>query len=510
MNRILIDVDNLSQVLKYYNVIKVYRAIGEEGSYDEITDINTQIELIPEKEQYYYSDDSGDNTHWYKTSYYNTATTDESELSVTIQGGSEVKKVGYTFKNYTPPVEEWGQVLTADDIRFQFMWGIDLVANNDEKVEVQDSQLEFAVESAMAEFEHYFNIDIRKRIYKSKPVGLTRAVIWREGVDYTDEDEPYDFDPAMWKNFGFLRLRHRPIISVESAILQSPYQTDVIDLTEWVSIRKKPGQLTFYPKGSTVYGTGYMGSGILAAWPGMVSRRYPQGYKIDYTTGFESSDFIPNDLRNAIGMLATVNILGWVSEGLLSGFSSSSVSLDGLSESFSSTQSATSISGSSKIKGFGSIRKMYKKRKKLIGKKIISVNKKTGKHEFKDLLDVLKHDVSNKKCFKIKTYNGKKIIITEDHSLFGLSIEKLRGSEIKTDTILKTFEDTTSVKSIKEVKRKWMYDLCVKDNENFIANDFVCCNSSYFGARIKALTDELKKYINDNKLKYGNIPMGFI
>jgi len=352
MVKLTIKIDYISSVLQYYDRVQIFRSDTEGGVYSEITDEDTRIVIDPAQTIYFYNDDNGDSTKWYKTKYYNSVTTDASEFSSAMQGQVEGEKVGYVFKNYRPPTGEWGTALTADDIRFHFLWGVDLIANNDEKVEVADTQLEFAIESAVEEFEHFFNIDIRKRVYKAKPVGLTRAVEWREGVDYTNEDEPYDFDPDMWSNYGFLQLRHRPILSVESATLQSPYQTDVLDLTDWVSIYKMPGQLTFYPKGSTVYGMGYAGSGILAAWPGMMNRKYPQGYKIDYTTGFETSDFIPKDLRNAIGLLATINVLNWVGDGLMAGFSSSSVSLDGLSESFSSTQSATSAFFGARIKAY--------------------------------------------------------------------------------------------------------------------------------------------------------------
>jgi hypothetical protein len=343
MNRLMIQVNNLSQVLEYYDVIKVYRATSINSSYSEITNINTRITIIPEENQYFYSDDDGLATNYYKTSYYNISEDDESELSVARLGGTTDPRIGYAFKNYRPPPNEWGEVLTADDMRFHFLWGIDLVANDDAKTEVLDSQLEFAIENAVGEFEHFFNIDIRKRIYKYRPAStLNRSPEWREGVDYTDEEDAYDFDPAMWSRFGFLRLRHRPLISIESAKLVSPYKTDILDLLSWVSMYKEAGEITFYPQGSTVYGVGYAGSGILAAWPGMMHKKYPHGYEIDYTTGFPNSDYVPKDLRNAIGLLASINSLGWIGDGLMAGFSSSSVSLDGLSESFSSTQSATS------------------------------------------------------------------------------------------------------------------------------------------------------------------------
>ena len=65
-------------------------------------------------------------------------------------------------------------------------------------------------------------------------------------------------------------------------------------------------------------------------------------YAIDYDAGYETSDDVPQDLREVIAKQAAISLLNIVGDGLMSGFSSSSLSMDGLSESFSSTQSATS------------------------------------------------------------------------------------------------------------------------------------------------------------------------
>ena len=65
-------------------------------------------------------------------------------------------------------------------------------------------------------------------------------------------------------------------------------------------------------------------------------------YLIDYEAGYESSDDIPDDLRQIIGKVCAISLLNIIGDGLMSGFSSSSLSMDGISESFSSTQSATS------------------------------------------------------------------------------------------------------------------------------------------------------------------------
>lgn len=342
MNRLKIHVKNITRVLAEYDQIKVYRADSELGSYTEVTTVGTRIEIIPEKDFYFYDDSSGNSTHWYKISYFNSITLSEGSLSDPMQAGEEEAKIGYTFGNYTPSPGEWGEALTPDDMRYTFAWGIDMVASDELGSEVDDEQLKHCVRCALEEFEKNFMIDIRKKIYKTEPDGsLIQGVIWRDGVDYTDEEYPYDFDKMKWMNCGFVQLRHKPIISIEKAGFYSPWDTLMLDVKSWVRIYPKPGQLAIVPKGPFLMGVGYAGSGILMASPHLFGMNYAQGFKFDYTTGLKSSDFIPNDLRNAIGMLACINLLNWMGDGLMAGYSSSSVSLDGLSEGFSSTQSAT-------------------------------------------------------------------------------------------------------------------------------------------------------------------------
>jgi hypothetical protein len=267
---------------------------------------------------------------------------------------SEHVKTGYTFKNYIVPQGEWGQLLTADDMRYTFLFGVDLTATNGQ--EATDAQLETVVDFAQAEFERYLGIDIRKRVRKTKPdSSLTRARYWREGVDYTDIEAPYDFDGDVWSTgFGFTQMRHRPIISIEAAKLYSAVETVVIDMEndDWVRLNEEYGQVWFYPK----RGSGSLSHGpFLGGYGEVLSRfrgHYPQGVWVDYTTGYVNSDFVPDDLRYVVARLAAIGLLQWVGDGLLAGFSSSSISLDGLSESFSSTQSATSAYFGARIKSY--------------------------------------------------------------------------------------------------------------------------------------------------------------
>lgn len=341
MNRLSIVIDDISLVLTLYDKIKLYRANSEEGSYAEITDVDTRIDVIPEQTVYFYQDEDGLSTHWYKTAYFHSTTSEESEQSSARLGGTETEKIGWSFNNYAPPPSEWGKILTADDLRWTYLWGIDCTASDIAETELTDEQFDYYINAALADFERFLTISIRKRIYKTEPAAtLVRGRTWRDGVDYTDIEDPYDFDPKQWHNFGFVQLRHRPVISVERAILNSPVQTAVIDLLEqnWVRLHRKTGQVNLFPKTGIAYGPYAIGA---LPWR-MLGYRFPQGLEFDYTTGFETAEFVDDDLREVIGKWATIKTLQSVGDGLLAGFSSQSVSLDGLSESFSSTQSATS------------------------------------------------------------------------------------------------------------------------------------------------------------------------
>lgn len=338
MLRLSIVVDDISLVLLQYDQIKVFRATSEFGTYTEITGPLTRIPLLAESTVYYYNDSSGTTSHWYKTRYYNSTTFVESEDSAAIQGGTEASKIGYTFQNYSAPPNEWGELLTPDDMRFTYMWGVDLVADNVDQIEFTDEQIRSQVLLAIAEFEDFLNIDIMKKIYKTNPAQeLVRSRYWRAGVDYTHEEDPYDFLPEEWRNNGFLHLRHAPVISIERAILYSQVKTQVIDLltNNWIRLSKVTGQVQMFPKSGMQYGPFAVG-----AYPWLIlGTHYPEGFEFDYTTGYPSSDFVPDSLREVIAKWSTVKLMGIAGDGLMAGFSSQSVSLDGLSESFSSTQS---------------------------------------------------------------------------------------------------------------------------------------------------------------------------
>lgn len=355
MNRLLIDVDHISAVLDQYDQIRLYRAVAEGGPYLEVTDAATRITLVPEQSQYYFDDPDGHSDHWYKASYYNSTTDTESLKGGAFQAQTQAEKIGWTFGNYTPPAGEWGKLYTADDMRYTMMFGIDSVGSDIAQSEFSDQQFDQIVNEAIGEFEAFIGMDIRRRKYKTfhkqSKDGFTRSRFWRDGVDYTDEEEPYDFDPDLWSMYGFLQLRHFPVIQVDRAIWYSPVKGEIMDMVanEWIRVYKQFGQLRMFPTGGFSYGP-YSVYGPL--WTGMGARRYPGAFEIDYQTGYESAEFVPEGLRGVIAKYATIKALAAIGDGILAGFSSQSVSLDGLSESFSSTQSATSAYFGARIKQY--------------------------------------------------------------------------------------------------------------------------------------------------------------
>ena len=339
-----LDIERLPEILEGWDQISIQRAETESGSYTEIAKVNLQAG----KDTYIYYDDDGTSSSWYKSAFYNSTSLTYDDFSEAFRVG-ESDKIGYTFMNYSPPTGTWGEVLTPDDIRYTYLKGIDLITPEGDAM--TDEQIKFQVETALEQFEKYFDMDMRIRIRKTEPDSeLIQAPQWQEGVDYTNIEDAYDFKKIQWINYGFLQLRYRPIISIEAAAFYSAWDTKVLEILDWIRVYHKSGQIHIYPRGSTVWGKGYVGSGLMAISPQIFSGNFPQAFKIDYTTGYQNSDYVPKDLRNAIGMLVSAWVLEIIGGGMNPGIASSSIGLDGLSESISLTQSASSTIFGARIK----------------------------------------------------------------------------------------------------------------------------------------------------------------
>lgn len=242
--------------------------------------------------------------------------------------------IGYTFNNYHHPEGSWGTIITPDDCRYTYLWGTDFKATNGQFF--SDEQIQFFINEAVCYLERMLNITITKTRIKSQV--NTKSLV--KGVDYDEEEDLYDYSERKISRYGFIQTRHRPIIEVESCKLYERGGTDM-DLTESCIPQKKQGTIKFLKRPYRVNDT-YKGINTAIRKFGNETFQPHLFYAVDYTAGFENCDEVPKDLRQIIGKVAAISLLNIIGDGLMSGFSSSSLSMDGVSESFSSTQSATS------------------------------------------------------------------------------------------------------------------------------------------------------------------------
>ena len=275
-------------------------------------------------------------------------TGDMYEYSLWIKYGENSGSVGigYTFKNYSAPKGSWGTPVTPDDLRYTYLWGTDFKATNGQYF--TDEQTQYFIDAAITELERELNICIRKRVIKCEPEkrGLVRTTPTALG-DYDEEEPPYKYRQEEIVSRGRITTRQRPVIKVTKCDLINASQNP-FDLLPSVCVEKKKGVINFMTRPYRMSDTYNNVSKVLYSYGEQTLRNY-LFYAVDYEAGYESSDDIPDDLRQIIGKVCAISLLNIIGDGLMSGFSSSSLSMDGISESFSSTQSATSATYGARI-----------------------------------------------------------------------------------------------------------------------------------------------------------------
>ena len=245
--------------------------------------------------------------------------------------------IGYSFNNYKAPEGEWGTIVTPDDCRYTFLWGTDFKATNGSFF--TDQQIQWFIDAATREMERQLNITIVKRRIKS--LASVEEKDLKKGVDYDDEETPYDFAYRKIQRYGMIQTKQRPILNVTRCTLLNKGRADDVNLLPSVVLDKKNGVVKFLKRPYKPSDT-WLGISEAISRYGAETWNSHMFYAVDYDAGFETSDEVPNDLRHMIGKMAAISLLNVIGDGLMSGFSSSSLSMDGVSESFSSTQSATS------------------------------------------------------------------------------------------------------------------------------------------------------------------------
>lgn len=304
--KLKIQVANLTNVLESFDRIQVHRSTsGIDGTYTEITTVDTRIPLAQGTATYLFDDLTGDASYWYKTRYYHSSTGLESSFSDPRKGED---------------FEQNNLILSVQELKDIYLFGLDLT--DDAGNPYPDVMFEWSINFAIDWLEKELDIKLR-------PTVLT--------------DQRYDYYRADYINWVTIRLRDAPVISVEAVKVIWPSNQEIITFnSEWIRLRADAGQINIIPAAGTLSQVVYTAGG--AFLPLLASGRdwIPDLFSIDYTAGFPEGE-VPMDLRELIGKKAAygpLNVAGDLLGG--AGIASASVSIDGLSTSYNTTSSSTS------------------------------------------------------------------------------------------------------------------------------------------------------------------------
>lgn len=286
--------------------------------------------------------DVADGIYQYRCTVVTTECLSEYAYSDWVKVGSDY--TGWTFGNYVVPEKRFGDVLTVDDLKRTYLWGIEFRAQNGELF--TDAQVASTIRSAVGEMARGLKITIGKtRVVCQPGANLVR------GVDYDEAEDPYAYRHDKWNGYGRIVLRKRPVISVSRFELYGITDQKILDLLTWARIDHRKGVINFYPRAGSDNAYRIIPA-ALTIGSNLLSRDYPHGYKVDYVAGFEDASQVPDDLRDIIGKVAACKLLNIIGDGYIAGLSSSSISIDGLSESFSSTQNGSNAFFGARIQAY--------------------------------------------------------------------------------------------------------------------------------------------------------------
>lgn len=144
------------------------------------------------------------------------------------------------------------------------------------------------------------------------------------------EEPGYDYEAERYQGgeWGYMTLRHRPVIEIHSIQFAYPAQTSRLFTypKEWIRLDRRYGRLSIVPANSAIFTA--MDGYVMSALGG--GRDIPLMIQVSYSAGLRNAEDLYPDLLSLIKRLAVLNI---VEDQFIP--SSGSTSADGLSQSLS-------------------------------------------------------------------------------------------------------------------------------------------------------------------------------
>lgn len=233
---------------------------------------------------------------------------------------------GSVFPDRAVDAQDWKRVeplLTPDQLRMRFLFGIPLYSFipdpvTGERAEITNDLLKDFIERSVSEVELATNLTIF-------PVQF-------------NERHPYDRN--FWQSFGYIRMEHRPIISVDTFAFTPATGNDIFQVNpDWIdNANFHKGQINLIPFVPAVAANFVQSSGGGTA-SGFAYLQVIQGLtwipalvKVLFTAGFPNGE-IPKVVNELIGATAAIEVLGMLQS--TNRANSYSVGMDGGSQSIS-------------------------------------------------------------------------------------------------------------------------------------------------------------------------------
>lgn len=236
---------------------------------------------------------------------------------------------------------------TVEDMRRKWCMGLPLTDNYGNLMD--DPDIQDSIDAVASEVERRLGVYLKPTVIECN--GAERGL--EQGADFDKEEPPYDYDASSWAQNGFLQLRERPVLDIHEFKLVLPNNQVVMDFLsqpEWVKLNKTNGQLRIVPYAGSPSIFSLAGGSLAgyAFMTGSMNGYIPHAIYVGYTAGYAINK-VPKDISNIVAKMTAIQVLGIAGDALMGGISNSSISIDGLSESFGTTTSANSTAYSARI-----------------------------------------------------------------------------------------------------------------------------------------------------------------